>query len=123
MSENTLTAPAESCVARCKTETPTAFAPADIVETDTEFHIVMDVPGATKADTEVNLRDGLLSVTAKANLGREGCDCPVQYERSFRLGKTADQDTIAALLQDGVLQLSIGKAATAQARRIDVNDG
>jgi len=98
---------------------------ADIFETAEAYQLTVDVPGATAEAVTAQVENGLLRVTAEANLseGRPTLERPaerVRYERRFRLGKGVDDAGIAASLNDGVLTLRVPKAETSKPRRIEV---
>jgi HSP20 family protein len=56
--------------------------------------------------------DGMEPVYTEYNIGH--------YTRSFALSKKIDQDGIDAQLEDGVLTLTLPKAAEARVRRIAI---
>jgi HSP20 family protein len=104
------------------------FVPStDIFETETALTIVMEMPGADKADLDVSVEDGVLSVEGRVKFDKyEGLQ-PVyteynigHYYRSFQLSNKIDQGQISAEIKDGVLTLVLPKAAQAKPRRIAV---
>jgi HSP20 family protein len=104
------------------------FVPAtDIFETEAALTIVMEMPGANKADLDVSVEDGVLYVEGRVNFDKyEGLQ-PVYteynigpYHRSFQLTNRIDQGKISAEMKDGVLTLVLPKAAEAKPRRITV---
>ena len=106
------------------------FEPAvDIYETADALVVRADVPGASPETVETDLKDNVLTLTARvAPLG--GAWKPLyaewtegHWQRQFRLGQTIDQAKITAALKDGVLTLTLPKAERAKARRIEVKAG
>jgi HSP20 family protein len=103
--------------------------PVDIYETEEALTLTADVPGALAEDIQTDLKDNLLTITARVR--------PVEakwrplyteqetghYLRQFRLGQQIDQSRISAQLKDGVLTLTLPKAERARARRIEVKSG
>ena len=114
---------------RQETTYPTRlFQPvADIFETDEDLTVVLEMPGASRDSVDVGLDNGVLTVSGRIDFSRyEGLQ-PVyteynigNYQRSFRLSNTIDQDKISAELKDGVMTLSLPKAETAKPKRIPV---
>ena len=103
------------------------FEPSvDIYETDEALVVRADLPGAVPEEIQTDIRDNLLTLTAKVKgldpswkpLYREYT--PGHYVRQFRLGQHIDQERITAELKEGVLQLTLPKAERARPRRIEV---
>ena len=100
----------------------------DIYETEDALTVVMEIPGVEKKDISVNLENGVLRVEGRIDFGKyEGFD-PLYTEynvghfaRAFTLSREIDQQQISAQLEDGVLKLTLKKAAEARPRRIAVN--
>jgi HSP20 family protein len=103
------------------------FEPAvDIYETAEALTVVTDVPGADPDSIETDLRDNLLTITARVK-PVEGNLRPLHTEyrighftRQFRLGQHIDQSKISAVLKDGVLTLTLPKAESVKPRKIQV---
>jgi HSP20 family molecular chaperone IbpA len=114
-----------------KKEAPTReglfFEPTvDIYETQKELVLLADVPGATAESLEVDIRDSVLTLTARSS-SVEGRWRPIyeeyrvgHYTRQFKLGQQIDQAKISAKIKDGVLTLNLPKAESAMPRRISV---
>ncbi len=103
------------------------FEPAvDIYETEDALTLRADVPGALAEEIQTDLKDNLLTVTARVR-PLESQWRPLyeefetgHYVRQFRLGQQIDQAKISAQLKDGVLTLTLPKAERAKARRIEI---
>jgi HSP20 family molecular chaperone IbpA len=111
-----------------RTRTCKAYIPrADIYETDSNVVIVADMPGVDENSLDITLEKNVLSV--------EGYVEPANpddyylayaefeagnYRRSFTLSDVIDQEQIEANVKDGVLNLTLPKAAPVQARKIAV---
>ena len=101
----------------------------DIYETAEALVLRADVPGAKAEDIETDLKDNLLTVSARTapvagpwrSLYTEYADG--HWQRQFRLGQSIDQTRIAATVKDGVLTLTLPKAERARARKIQVQVG
>jgi HSP20 family protein len=98
----------------------------DIFETEAALVLKADVPGARPEDIETDLKDNLLTVTARTTavggpwrpLHAEFADG--HWQRQFRLGQSIDQEKITAAVKDGVLTLTLPKAERARVRKIQV---
>ena len=99
----------------------------DMVESNEAYRVLTDIPGARAEDLDVQYEDGVLSIHA--------CVTPRQppgvnymlreygvgdFHREFRIGEGVDHESISAELNNGVLTLTLPKAATVQRRRIEV---
>jgi HSP20 family protein len=106
------------------------FSPAvDIYSTETELVLMADVPGVQSDQVEVDLRDDVLSILGKvpAESG-PGESLLAEYRtgnyfRTFRLTDDIDRGKITASLSDGVLKLTLPKAAKAVPRKIPIAVG
>jgi HSP20 family protein len=102
--------------------------PADIYETDNDFILRVDIPGARKDDISINLDSGNLTIKAVSGHGSDpdselifseiGNKC---YEREFRVGRGIDADGISARYENGILTLTMPKTEGFRARNIKIN--
>jgi HSP20 family protein len=104
------------------------YVPAtDIFETGDALKIVMEVPGVSKDAIDVKIENDVLSVEGRIGTSNyEGLE-PVYTEysighfaRSFTLPEQVDQNNITALLDDGVLTLTLNKRPETKPRRIAI---
>ena len=101
--------------------------PADVWETEDALAVAMEVPGVARDAVAVELKDDVLRVEARVDPARYGGMEPVYTEygvghwaRAFALPDAVDRERIEARLEDGVLTLTLPKAAEARPRRIAV---
>ncbi len=108
-----------------------AFLPsADILETDEAILLRLDMPGVTESDVAITLEKNVLSLRGVVSAeAPEGYSLSYReyetgdYERSFSVSDAIDQERIEASMQNGVLTLTLPKAAPAKTRRISVKAG
>lgn len=99
----------------------------NVVERDNEVVIEAEVPGVTQDHTEIEVRDGVLYLKARAGDAANGGAYRIQerpgasYYRTFKLGEAIDLSKIDARLKDGVLTLTLGKSERVKPRTISVN--
>ena len=99
----------------------------DVYETDEALTVLMEMPGVAREAVDITLENDTLRVEGKIDFSKyQGMD-PVyteynigHYTRSFALSSKVDRDQISADLQDGVLTLTLPKAAEARPRRIQI---
>lgn len=105
------------------------WAPAvDIVEQKDRFILKADLPGVSAEDIDVNMDDGVLSLSGERVQESSGeFDGLKRVERAsgkfyrrFSLPDTANAEEISARSANGILEISIPKVAQAEARRITV---
>jgi len=108
--------------------TQTLIPRADVLEGDREFRILMDLPGVSNDELEINLENQTLTVKAKVDrpeaegfaVRRHERANQMQFSRTFDLGTAIEQEHIAAKLEAGVLQITLPKSETSMPRRIEV---
>eukprot|EP00727_Mastigamoeba_balamuthi_P007303 m51a1_g3193 hypothetical protein (143) ;mRNA; f:446746-447174 len=105
-----------------------AWSPlCDLSETESEFHIDMDVPGVRKEDVAVDLHEGLLSITGTRGPSYSEGTAAVRIERatgkfgrSFTVPNGVDPASIRASLDNGVLHVAIAKPKAAIPYRVEI---
>lgn len=105
------------------------YIPAtDIVETDSELKIYMDMPGVTKDKLDIRLEknilevDGAIDAELYANIRPLYAEYNVgHYTRKFEVSNMIDQDRIEAKIDSGVLTLVLPKAPESQPKQIEIN--
>lgn len=105
------------------------YIPAtDIVETDGELMLYMDMPGVEKDQIEVKLEKNVLVVDGQINSNPYSELKPLYTEynighftRRFELSNEIDQTRIGATIEEGVLKLTLPKVPEKQPRLIKVN--
>ena len=96
-------------------KTQTVAPPADILETDDGFRLLLDLPGVQPGDVDVRFEGGELEVNARRAGRLTGA-----FARSFRVSERIAADRITADLRHGVLTLTLPKVEALKPRRIAV---
>ena len=105
------------------------YLPAtDIVETDGELLLYMDMPGVEKDQIKVKLEKNILMVDGQINSNPYSDLKPLYTEynighftRRFELSNEIDQSRIGATIDEGVLTLTLPKMPEKQPRLIQVS--
>lgn len=112
-------ASAASAPAQSVSEAPTFVPPADIFETKDALVMLLDMPGVDPDSLNVTLENRVLTVSARSTISiPEGYTLVHgefqlgNYERAFTLADQIDSDRIEAVFKDGVLRLTLPKAAS-----------
>ena len=103
----------------------------DVYDTDSTIEVSVDLPGVEKKDVEVNVSNGLLSISGerkntagKSTEGRIWQEISFgTFKRSFELTDAVVEDKIKAQFKNGVLKISLPKAEEIKptVRKIAVN--
>ena len=106
-----------------------SWTPAvDIHEEASQFTVRADLPGVKPSDIEITAEKGVLSLKGSRNFEQKTDDghysrierVSGKFVRTFTLPENVQTDAIKAQFKDGVLELTIPKAAKAEPRRIEV---
>ena len=98
----------------------------DVRETENTYELDIDLPGFKKEDVSLKLDDGYLTIGAVKSLEKDsGNDKDGKYirreryegqcSRSFFVGKGVQAKDISAKFEDGILKVSVPKAAQPEA--------
>ena len=91
----------------------------DVKETEKGYEVDMDLPGFKKDEIQMELKDGVLTVSAAKGLDKDEEDKKGKYirkeryagamQRSFYVGEYVTQEDIKAKYENGILRLSVPK--------------
>jgi HSP20 family protein len=106
-----------------------SFLPVtDIFETDQALTVVLEMPGVTKENVDVNVENDILTIEGRIDYSKYEGLTPVyteynvgHYVRSFQISSKIEQGKISAELKDGVMTLVLPKTEKAISRKIRVN--
>jgi len=103
--------------------------PVDIYETDEALILQVELPGLSKDEVSVELKDNTLVLRGERKHSHEVKEENYQrmertygaFQRSFVLPATVDQNRVMASFKDGVLELKLPKAEVAKPKRIAIS--
>ena len=102
----------------------------DIHESEEGLRLWADMPGVDEKDLEVTLTNGMLTIEGRVSTDMYRNLMPVyteynvgNYFRQFVVNDEIDANRIEARIRNGVLEVSLPKAASARPRRIEVKAG
>ena len=105
----------------------TGFTPAlDVRETDEEYRLLFDLPGAKPEDVSIEVNDQILTVSGtrvpSVEPGKaQQIERPFgSFVRNLTLPKGVDSDAITADYAHGVLTLRVPKPAAAKPKKISI---
>ncbi len=99
--------------------------PVDIYETEDGLMVIADLPGVSKDNLDIEVKNDLLTIQARSHVETVGNPIYQEFQlanffRQFRLTDTVDTNRIQAELKHGVLTLRLPKAEEANPRKIEV---
>ena len=101
---------------------------SDIAETDTEYHVTMELPGIDMKELDISFSEGVLTVNGEKTEGvsiGESCYCSERYygpfQRSFRIPGAVDKENIEAKYRDGILTVSLAKSKESAVKKIEIH--
>ena len=93
----------------------------DVRELDGSYELDVDLPGFKKDEVTVDLQDGYLTISAAKALDKDESDQKGKFlrqeryagsmSRSFYVGDDVESTDICAKYEDGILKISVPKAA------------
>ena len=97
-------------------DSSTTWSPQfEISESDSMYNINCDLPGVKKKDINLNLSDGMLTISGERIKNNEGYQFHARqlrhgkFSRSFYIPDDAKESSINARFEDGMLSLEIPK--------------
>jgi HSP20 family protein len=108
------------------------FVPAgDVVETDSNFQITLELPGVKLEDVVVEFVDDRLQISGNKKVAcdesSKACHCHErragEFKRTFAFPVAVDAEKIDARLENGLLQVTLPKATQVLPRKIEIKVG
>src|SRR5437667_11701994 len=106
----------------------TAYPVADIYDTDDELIVKAELPGVDPKMVDVRLENNVLTIRGERqfeqNIEKENYHRMERsygsFSRSFTLPTKVEADKIRADFKDGVLSITLPKAESAKAKKIEI---
>ena len=94
----------------------------DIRDAGDKFVLEAELPGFDKGDIKLDVKDGILTITAEHSENQEQKDAKGAYIRSFDI-TGIDEGSITAAYNNGILELNLPKAVPVvpESRRIAID--
>ena len=95
--------------------------PVDVKETDDSFTLTADIPGLTKKEVNVNVSDGIVSISGERKFENEKESDNYHYRerqygsflRTLNLPETVNEEKITANFKNGILSIELPKQEVA----------
>ena len=101
----------------------------DVTEDEKAYHVKAEIPGVKKEDIKVSIDGNQVSIGAEVKRDKEEKQGEKvlrteryygKVSRTFTLAQDVDQDNASAKYENGVLELTLPKRATATQKRLTV---
>lgn len=92
----------------------------DVYESDAEYQVQVELPGVKTEDIGITLEPDTMRLEATR---RMHVSEPIVYDRTFSVPDVIERDQVKAVLQNGVLSLTLPKRPAHQPRQIPVGSG
>jgi HSP20 family protein len=113
------------------TDAPGWTPPVDLYETASDFVLTAELPGLTREQIDIHAEESRIVIRGARVPGPDR-DIPCEqfhrverghgrFSRAFSLPEPIEVDAVTADLKDGILTVTIPKAAGRGARRVDVS--
>lgn len=110
------------------TQRPSFFPTTDLVETENQFEVTVDLPGLKPEEVDVELKNGELWISGNREEEKEEKDKTFhrierrhgEFRRVLPLPSTISEEEIEAKFEGGVLKITVPKTEEAKAKHIEV---
>lgn len=100
----------------------------DIRETNDSYVVSAELPGLTKNDVEITIENNVLKLSGERRFEKEVKEEELHrveraygaFSRAFSLPTRVDAERVEASFAEGILTITIPKAAEARPRKIDI---
>lgn len=100
----------------------------DVVESKDKYTLEMELPGFSKENVDISLKDRVLSISSKNTEKEETKDrrylvkerTKMNFSRSFTLPDDIDQENVSADFINGILMISIPRKEETKPRTIEI---
>ena len=100
----------------------------DIEESENEFTVAAELPGMTKDDIELTIKDNILTLKGEKKTQTEKKDgevylserCFGSFQRSFNLSNGVDAGKVKAEFKDGILTIHLPKVEEAKPKTVEI---
>ena len=96
------------------TDSANVFPAAYVYQAEKGYTLEVELPGVKKEAVSIEVDRNILTIKGTRKRG----EAETNYERSFRVNEEIDIESVTAVMEDGVLSLSLSKKKEAEAKKI-----
>jgi len=89
-----------------------------IIKEDGEYQIYFAVPGLTKNDLTISVKDGYLTVSHKKELNEKNHSFVSSFKKTYQLPDDVDDKLITGKVENGVLEIRLPKTEKKSSERL-----
>ena len=102
--------------------------PVDVKEDDTEFYIMVDLPGISKNDIAINLKNNILTLSSNYD-SKDGVENGTfhyrerrtgKFHRTFKIPSIIEEEKIVASFKNGFLEILLPKSEESVTREREI---
>ena len=109
----------------------TAYPKVNVYEYDDKVGVVAEIPGLDKADLQIDVEDGVLTIAGDKHGLFDDSGAKVlrrelkgsSFKRQFELGEQLDGENIKASFKDGLLSIDVPKVEPEKPKKLSVKIG
>lgn len=94
---------------------------ADLYEDDQNYYARFELPGLKKKDVDLELENSVLSVSSTKSEKSEESESRASFQRSISVPDGVELTKVSAALENGLLTVTMPKAAATKPRQITVD--
>lgn len=100
----------------------------NVTEDDSGYHIDLEVPGVRKDDIQINLDNGIITVSGERKLNKRLKNDKIhktefgvgKFSRNFKIPQNTEFSKINASFENGILSVSLPKAESSKPKNIKI---
>jgi HSP20 family molecular chaperone IbpA len=115
------------CAEKTSVRGGTVAAAADILDDGESYELVVEMPGVTQDNLKLDLEKGTLIVRGERNGYSEkervlynGRHAGRAIEKRFSIGEDVDRSGVKAVLENGLLRVTLPRKAEEKSRKIEI---
>jgi HSP20 family protein len=110
-------------------ETRNFMNPASLHEESNKYILDLNVPGFKQDELNIHFEDGMLTITGEKKTEEQITEkkyyfnekTNINFQRSFKLGEDISEDSVEAVLKDGILTVTMAKLPSKKPRSIPIS--
>jgi HSP20 family protein len=89
-----------------------------VSKNDDDYKVIMPVPGLTKEDLTIKIKDGVLKISYETKDEVSSHSFVSSFQKSYRIPDDVDEKHIRGCVENGVLEISLPKSRKKNTERL-----
>ena len=94
---------------------------SDIYDDKDNFYVVAELPGVNKEDVKIELENAVLTVSGERKNLNGKAEHSYKFSRSMTISDNVNGEKVSAIMQDGLLTITLPKAEARKPKSISVS--